>query len=89
MARKAEAWNEYKEAAIVKMIVDVLPQVAAEVAAPIAQTKKIKIVSTGAGDVGVSKLTNEILNIMVTIPKVVAELSGADMNKLFERNHIA
>ena len=33
-------------------------QVAAEVAAPLSQAKKITMASSGKGDVGVSKLTN-------------------------------
>ncbi|XP_044764126.1 flotillin-1-like [Coccinella septempunctata] len=86
MEKKAEAWNEYKEAAMVKMVLDVLPQVAAEVAAPLAEAKKITMVSTGSGDIGVSKLTSEIMNIIMMLPKVVAALSGADLDRLFKQN---
>ena len=32
MAKKAEAWNEYKEAALIDMILTVMPKLAAEVA---------------------------------------------------------
>jgi flotillin len=32
MAKKAEAWNEYKQAALVDMVLKVLPKLAAEVA---------------------------------------------------------
>ena len=38
----------------------VLPRVAAEVSAPLAQTDKITMVSTGDGPVGASKLTEEV-----------------------------
>ena len=38
----------------------VLPRVAAEVSAPLAQTDKITMVSTGDGPVGAQKLTEEV-----------------------------
>ena len=38
MVKKAEAWNEYKEAALVDMMLKVLPKVTAEVAGPISET---------------------------------------------------
>merc|ERR1719511_610685 len=63
MAKKADAFKEYKEAAMVDMMLKVLPQVAAEVSAPLSQTKKITMVSTGDGPVGASKLTGEVLEI--------------------------
>jgi hypothetical protein len=40
----------------------------AEIAAPLAQTKKITMVSSGKGDVGVEKLTGEVLDIMEKLP---------------------
>merc|ERR1719341_1899174 len=62
MAKKADAWKEYEEAALVDMMLKVLPRVAAEVSAPLAQTDKITMVSTGDGPVGASKLTEEMLS---------------------------
>merc|ERR1712080_337395 len=68
MAKKADAWKEYEEAALVDMMLKVLPRVAAEVSAPLAQTDKITMVSTGDGPVGASKLTEEMLSIMGSLP---------------------
>merc|ERR1711910_184202 len=61
MNKKAEAFKEYREAAMVDMMLKVLPQVAAEVSGPISQTKKITMVSTGDGPIGASKITGEVL----------------------------
>merc|ERR1712114_109614 len=61
MAKKADAWKEYKEAALVDMMLKVLPQVAAEVSAPLASTDKITMVSTGDGPIGASRVTDEVL----------------------------
>merc|ERR1711953_1546478 len=79
MAKKADAWKEYKEAAIVDMMMKVLPQVAAEVGAPLAQAEKVTMVSTGDGPVGASKLTGEVLEIMGSLPETVKKLTGVDI----------
>jgi len=50
MAKKADAWKEYKEAAMLDMFLESLPKVAAEVAAPLSQAKKITMVSDGSGE---------------------------------------
>merc|ERR1712168_142558 len=71
MAKKADAWKEYKEAALVDMMLKVLPKVAAEVAGPISETNKITMVSTGDGPVGASRLPNEVLDIMTSLPDTV------------------
>jgi len=86
MEKKANAWKEYQDAAIVDMILDVLPKVAAEIAAPLSQAKKITMVSMGKGEIGASKLTTEVLNVMEHIPKVVEGLTGVNINKAIKSN---
>lgn len=82
MAKKAEAWKEYKEAAMIDMFLDILPKVAAEVAAPLSQAKKITMVSSGQGDVGAAKLTGEVLNIVTKVPDLVKTMTGVDIVKV-------
>merc|ERR1712083_1057469 len=81
MAKKADAWKEYKEAALVDMKLKVLPKVAAEVSAPLAETDKITMVSTGDGPVGASKITEEMLSIMGSLPTMVKEMTGVDIKQ--------
>lgn len=85
MAKKAEAYKEYKEAAMVEMLLDALPKVAAEVAAPLSQAKKITMVSSGTGDVGAAKLTGEVLTIVARIPELVKQMTNIDISRV---NHI-
>ena len=59
MAKKADAWKEYQEAAMVDMMLEVMPKVAAEVAAPLTKTNKITMVADSNGEIGASKLTAE------------------------------
>ncbi|XP_020906749.1 flotillin-1 [Exaiptasia diaphana] len=81
MAKKADAWKEYREAAVVDMVLETLPKIAAEVAAPISQCNKITMVSNGKGEVGASKITSEILDIVANLPKAVESLTGIDISK--------
>ena len=57
-------------------------QVAAEVAAPLSQTKKVTMVSMGKGDVGAAKLTTEVLDVVERIPNVVEGLTGVNITKV-------
>merc|ERR1712039_471490 len=79
MAKKADAWQEYKEAALVDMMLKVLPKVAAEVSAPLSQTEKITMVSDGDGPIGASKVTGEVLDIMNSLPAMVQNMTGVDI----------
>ncbi|KAK5642764.1 hypothetical protein RI129_008931 [Pyrocoelia pectoralis] len=81
MAKKAEAWKEYREAAMIDMFLDVLPKVAAEVAAPLSQAKKITMVSSGHGEIGAAKLTSEVLSIVTKVPELVKTMTGVDIVK--------
>lgn len=81
MSKKAAAFKEYREAAMVDMLLNTLPKMAAEVAAPLAQAKKITMVSSGDGEVGAAKLTGEVLDIMAKVPNLVKNLTGIDMAK--------
>ena len=41
MRKKALAWKQYQEAAMVDMVLKTLPQIAAEIAAPLARANKV------------------------------------------------
>ena len=54
-------------------------QIAAEIAAPLSQAKKISMVSDGSGEIGAAKLTGEVLQIMQSVPGLVKNLTGVDI----------
>lgn len=87
MARKADAWKQYEDAAVVDMVLEMLPKVAAEIAAPLAQTKAVKMVSIGKGDVGAAKLTGEVLDVMERLPKTIEGLTGVNMTKAMSKSN--
>ncbi|XP_063966350.1 flotillin-1-like [Lytechinus pictus] len=88
MAKKADAWKDYQDAAMVDMVLDVLPKVAAEIAAPLSKTKKITMVSSGKGDVGAQKLTGEVMDIMDRIPLLVENMTSVNINKAIKATRV-
>jgi len=79
MEKKAEAWQQYNQAAIVQQLIDGLPQVAAAIAEPLAQTERIVIISSGGDGAGASQITRDIANIIAQVPETVEALTGVDV----------
>ncbi|KAF6774154.1 hypothetical protein AHF37_07983 [Paragonimus kellicotti] len=84
MMRKAEAWKAYKGAARLDMVLQMLPKLAAEISAPLAQCDKVTMVTTGDGEIGISKLTGEVLTLMSRLPSVIQTMTGVDVTKAMQ-----
>uniref|UniRef100_A0A8C5MP30 Flotillin n=1 Tax=Leptobrachium leishanense TaxID=445787 RepID=A0A8C5MP30_9ANUR len=82
MAKKAEAFEEYQDAAIVDMLVEKLPQIIDEISKPLTKVNKIKLISSGGNEVGVSKVTGEVLDILNRLPSAVERLTGVSINQV-------
>lgn len=61
---------------------------AAEVAAPLSQAKKITMVSSGSGEVGAAKLTGEVLQIVNKVPELVKSITGVDISRVGHSKYI-
>jgi len=85
MKQKAESWKDYNEAAIYKMVIDALPELARAVSEPLSKIDKIVMVGGGDGSVGISKLTEQVAQVLAQLPTVVESLSGIDLKKLLEK----
>ena len=82
MKKKAEAWKEYKDAAMVDMVLEALPKIAAEVAAPLTSgMDKMTLVSSGGSEVGAAKMTQEVMDIVTSVPDMVSKMTGVDIGK--------
>ncbi|XP_053144081.1 flotillin-1 isoform X3 [Hemicordylus capensis] len=81
MAKKAEAFQQYQEAAMVDMLLEKLPEVAEEISKPLTSVKKITMVSSGTGDVGAAKMTGEVLEIMNKLPDTIEKLTGISISQ--------
>ena len=82
MTKKADAWKEYGQAALIEQLLDSLPQVAAAVSEPLSKTEKIIMISGGNGDssgAGASRITGDVTKIISQLPAVVEALTGVDI----------
>ncbi len=79
--KKAGAWREYTQAAVIQQIIDALPEVAAAIAAPLAKTDRIVVISNSGDDsgAGTSKVTRDVTDIVAQVPATLEALTGIDL----------
>ncbi|HWF03610.1 MAG TPA: flotillin domain-containing protein, partial [Candidatus Angelobacter sp.] len=83
---KAEAYQEYNQAAVVDKLISSLPEIVRAMAAPLSNVDKITIVSTGNGaTAGASKITGDMAEIAAQVPALFEALSGMSMAELFSK----
>ena len=80
---KAEAYQEWSQAAVVDKLITNMADVVRAMAEPLANVDKITIVSTGQnGDTGASKITGDMTKIAAQVPALFEALSGMKMSDL-------
>jgi flotillin len=80
---KAEAFQEYNQAAVIDRLFASMPEIVKALAAPLANVDKITIVSTGNGDgAGMSKVTGDITKMAAQVPALFETLSGMPLAEL-------
>jgi flotillin len=83
---KAEAYQEYNQAAIYDKLLTSLPEVVRAMAAPLANVDKITVVSTGNGDAtGLNKITGDFAKMAAQVPALFESLSGMSMTELLSK----
>src|SRR5208283_1610562 len=86
MRVKAESFKQYNEAAVIEMIVRVLPDVAGKVSEPLAKMERMVIINSGNGPGGgASKLTGDVTQIISQLPPVIESLTGIKFEKLLQQ----
>ncbi|MGV2940893.1 SPFH domain-containing protein [Mesobacillus sp. LC4] len=82
----AEAFEQFGQAAILDMILKMLPEYAKQVAAPLGNIDKITVVDTGGSDSngGANKVTGYATNLMATLQESLKASSGIDVKDLIE-----
>ena len=80
---KAEAYQEYNQAAVLDKLITGLPEVVRALASPLANVDHITVVSTGNGNsAGMHKITGDLTEIAAQVPELFEALSGMKMSDL-------
>jgi len=77
----AEAFEKFGEAAVLDIIVKMLPELAGKVAEPIRSIDKLTVVDTGKGE-GAARVSNYVTQLMATAPEMLKNVSGIDLEQL-------
>jgi flotillin len=82
---KAEAYQEYNQAAVIDKLISSMPEIVRALAAPLQNVDKITIVSTGGDTAGMNKVTGDLTKMAAQIPALFETLSGMQMSDLFSK----
>jgi flotillin len=85
MRLKADSYKEYNEAAVIELIVRILPELAAKISEPLSKMDKMIVINSGDGGGGASKVTGDVTQILAQLPPVLESLTGVKFEKLMER----
>jgi flotillin len=83
---KAEAYQEWNQAAVIDRLLCGMPEVVKALASPLNNVDKITIVSTGDGETaGINKITGDITKMAAQVPALFETLSGVKISDLLSR----
>ena len=86
MQQKAESFKQYNEAAVIELIVRILPEIAGKISEPLSRMERMVIINSGNGSGGgASKLTGDVTQIISQLPPVLESLTGVKFEKLLEQ----
>jgi flotillin len=81
MSKKAAAYDQYGDAAVVDLLAQMLPNLVKEAAAPIAAIDKVTVISTE----GASDLTKSVAGNVTQGMQLASDLLGVDLAAMFQR----
>jgi len=82
---KAEAYQEFNQAAIVDKLISGMPEIVKALAAPLANVDKITVISTGGDAAGMNKITGDLTKMAAQVPALFETLSGMPFADLFAK----
>jgi len=82
---KAEAYQQFNQAAIVDKLITSLPEIVKALAAPLANVDKITVISTGGDTAGLNKITGDITKMAAQVPVLFETLSGMPIQELLAK----
>ncbi|MBR5649086.1 flotillin family protein [Pseudobutyrivibrio sp.] len=87
MEKKAEAYRKYNGAAMAEMMIKVMPEIAAEIAKPLAAIDKINIYESGDGsEGGAAKISGNMPVVLKQVFDTMSEATGVDLAEIMKAN---
>ncbi|SER87152.1 flotillin [Isobaculum melis] len=82
----AEAFKQYGEAAVLSMVIEMLPNLMKEAAQPMGNIEKITVVDTGQGGEGsgANRVTNYATNLLASTQETLKATTGLDVKDIIE-----
>jgi flotillin len=83
---KAEAYQEYNQAAVADKLLTMMPEVVRALASPLEKIDRITVVSTGnAAATGMHQVTADLAQVAAQVPALFESLSGINMGELLSK----
>jgi len=79
MRMKAAVYKQYGDAAIMNIVLEALPKIAAEIAAPLAKTEEIVLIS------GNDSTTVDVARLCGQLPPAINAITGVDLSKILSK----
>ena len=83
MEKKAEAYAKYNNAAVIEMMVNIMPQMAAEIAKPLSSIDKVNIYGGGDNN-GISQVSGSGATVMQQVFDTMSEATGVDFREILK-----
>lgn len=80
----AEAFQKFGEAAVLDIVVKMLPELAGKIADPLKSIDTLTVVDTGNGQ-GAARVSNYVTELMATAPAMLKGATGLDVEQLIKR----
>jgi flotillin len=80
MRKKADAFGQYGDAAVLQMLVEVLPQVVAKASEPLGAVDKMTVISTD----GASRLSRTVADNVAQGVELISSTTGLDLAELLK-----
>lgn len=89
MQSRADAYQDYNQAAVLDRLLTMMPELARALAEPLGRVDKITVVSTGDGNgsngTGVNRLTADVATMVAQAPAMLEALTGFSINDLLKQ----
>ena len=82
MLLKADSYKQYGDVALMSLILEAMPKIAAEIAAPLGKTDELIILNEGVSN---DNVHNQVSKLLATLPPSVKALTGVDLKGVLEK----